>query len=106
MTVSSSIGNLMCIERLTQKLGLPSPFSPLIVNGKTYKRLCYLRRPGFFSSKSARQCHISPILNSWFELSEESGKEVQILPITVLWSRNPGYEGKALRGVNRHTFLA
>ena len=103
MTVSSSIGNLMCIERLTQKLGLPSPFSPLIVNGKTYKRLCYLRRPGFFSSKSARQCHISPILNSWFELSEESGKEVQILPITVLWSRNPGYEGKALRGVNTAT---
>ena len=28
---------------------------------------------------------------------------MQILPITVLWSRNPGYEGKALRGVNTAT---
>ncbi len=103
MTVSSSIGNLMCIERLTQKLGLPSPFSPLYINGKEYKRLCYLRRPGFFSSKGAKTCHISPILNSWFDISEATGKDVQILPITVLWSRNPGYEGKALRGVNSAT---
>ncbi len=103
ITVSSSIGNLMCIERLTQKLGLPSPFEPLVVNGKSYKRLCYLRRPGFFSSKGAHNCHITPILNSWFDLSLQPGQEVQILPITVLWSRNPGYEGKALRGVNSAT---
>ena len=30
VTVSSSVANLMTIERLTKKLGLPSPFEPLV----------------------------------------------------------------------------
>ena len=51
VTVSSSVANLMTIERLTKKLGLPSPFEPLVVGPMRLKRTAYLRSPGLFSSR-------------------------------------------------------
>ncbi|MCR5536406.1 MAG: glycerol-3-phosphate 1-O-acyltransferase PlsB [Succinivibrio sp.] len=102
LTVSSSIANLLTIERLTDRLGLPSPFEPLVINGKEVKRLGYIRKPHFFNSK-ASYADILPIFNSWFKAIEDSDHDLQIIPVTVLWSRNPSYEGQALRGVTRST---
>ncbi|MBO6258238.1 MAG: glycerol-3-phosphate 1-O-acyltransferase PlsB [Succinivibrio sp.] len=102
LTVSSSLGNLLTIERLTQRLGLPSPFSPLYIGNTKVKRLAYLRRPRFFSSKPY-YADMMPLFNQWSEVTDKSGEDLQILPITVLWSRNPSYEGLSLGGINHPT---
>ena len=54
VTVSSSVGNIMAIERAAQKLGLPSPFEKINLYGISIPRICYLRSPGFISGKKTK----------------------------------------------------
>ncbi len=103
VTVSSSLGNLMCIERAAQKLSLPSPFEPLNFHREEIPRYCGLRSPGFFSKSGAVNYDLEPTFRKWYEFYEKTGQEVQVIPITVLWSRNPGYENLGLHGMNAPT---
>ena len=103
VTLSSSVGNLMSIERATDKLKLPSPFSPLILSGKKIPRVCYLRSPGFFSKYGSKDHKIERIFDLWNKYADETGKDIQVFPITVLWSRNPGIENLGLHGLNAAT---
>lgn len=100
--VSSSVGNMLTVERLTNKLGWPSPFGHFELGGKTLQRTAYLRSPSFFSS-NAKVRDISDIIFEWFEACHAANKDIQVLPITVLWSRDPGIEGKAIKGVDAPT---
>ncbi len=109
ITVSSSIGNLLTIERLTNSLKWPSPFTPIELGGRKVHRVACLRTPNFFSSKAFVR-DLNGIVSTWYELSQKEGVDLQVVPITVLWSRNPGYEGHALRGIDEahsslHKFL-
>lgn len=101
LTVSSSLGNLMCLERLTQRMNLPSPFKPLIINNMEIPRVGVLHHPRMFSSK-ARDADICSTCEEWFSVQ---GVHLQVLTVTVLWTRNPGYEGQEIHGlsINHHT---
>ncbi|NLK85833.1 MAG: glycerol-3-phosphate 1-O-acyltransferase PlsB [Aeromonadales bacterium] len=103
VTVSSSLGNLMCIERAAQRLGLPSPFKDINIFGQKTPRVCYLRSPAFFSSKVSKYYDLEPTFRKWYDLYKSTGRDIQVLPITVLWSRNPGYDRLALNGINAAT---
>ena len=99
LTVSSSLGNFLTIERLTQRIGWPSPFGKFTLGGKTIRRTAFLRTPRMFSSH-VRMRDLNLIFSSWEEAAKAANCDIQIVPITVLWSRNPSYEGIALRGVD------
>ncbi len=103
VTVSSSVGNIMAIERAAQKLGLPSPFEKINLYGISIPRICYLRSPGFISGKKTKYYDLEKTFRQWYKFYEITGKDIQVLPITVLWSRNPGYEKLALSGINSAT---
>lgn len=102
VTVSSSLGNLLAIERLTEKLGLPSPFEDLVIGGTTVKRVAFLRRASFFGH-FATKVGLNKIYNEWMQACYEYNTDIQIIPITVLWSRNPSYEGLNLTGIDTPT---
>lgn len=99
--VSSSLGNMLTLERLTNSLGLPSPFEPLYLHGKKLHRTAYLRRPSLFGSK-AHIVDASIRFQEWVNVLE-GDEDIQIIPVTILWSRNPSYEGLAIRGVDAPT---
>ena len=103
VTVSSSLGNLMCIERAAKRMGLPSPFSDIKIFGTIMPRICYLRSPGFFTAKGTKYYDLSETFEKWYNCYKSTGREVQVLPISVLWSRNPGYDKLALNGFNAAT---
>ena len=103
VTVSSSLSNLMCIERATQRMGLPSPFNEISLFGKKIPRVCYLRSPGFFSGKKTRYYDLMPTFEKWYDLYKTTGREIQVVSISVLWSRNPGIDKLALNGYNAAT---
>lgn len=103
VTVSSSLGNLLCIERATNRLGLPSPFEDINIFGNKTPRVCYLRSPGFFRAKDTTYHDIETTFRRWYDLATTTGKEVQVIPITVLWSRNPGYDRLVLTGLGTAT---
>ncbi|MCR5085459.1 MAG: glycerol-3-phosphate 1-O-acyltransferase PlsB [Succinivibrionaceae bacterium] len=100
LTMSSSVANLLSIERLTQRLGLPSPFSDLTINGKQLKRVVFLRRPSFFHSVSIK-VNFEHLLREWVQAARAAGTDIQILPITVIWSRDPGIEGRPVWGFDK-----
>ena len=97
--VSSSVGNMLTVERLTKQLGWPSPFDKIKIGDKLLPRTAYLRSPSFFSS-NAHVRDISDIIFDWFAACHEANKDVQIIPISVLWSRDPSIEGAAIQGVD------
>ena len=99
--VSSSLGNMLALERLTNQLGLPSPFSKFVYHGKKLPRVSYLRRPSFFSSK-AHVIDASQFFKLWTDALVDND-DIQIIPATILWSRNPSYEGLAILGVDAPT---
>ena len=100
--VSSSVGNMLTVERLTNQLGWPSPFEKITIGDKLLPRTAYLRSPSFFSS-NAHVRDISEIIFDWFAACHESKQDLQIIPISVLWSRDPSIEGKAIRGIDLST---
>ena len=104
VTVSSGLGNIMAIERLTERLGLPSPFSPLEIHGLKIPRIAYLHEPRMFSP-IGRDAHAEAIFEIWHKNCKELNTDLQIIPISVLWSRNPGYKGRPLHGfgITNHT---
>lgn len=93
----------MCIERAAKRMGLPSPFSDIKIFGTTIPRICYLRSPGFFTAKGTKYYDLSETFEKWYNCYKSTGREVQVLPISVLWSRNPGYDKLALNGFNAAT---
>ncbi|MBO8415437.1 MAG: glycerol-3-phosphate 1-O-acyltransferase PlsB [Proteobacteria bacterium] len=99
LTVSSSVGNLLTIERLTQRIGWPSPFGKFEMGGMSLQRTAFLRTPRMFSTH-AHVRDLNIVFNAWLEAAKKAGSDLQIIPITVLWSRNPSYEGIALRGID------
>lgn len=100
--VSSSVGNMLTVERLTKKLGWPSPFERIKIGNHSLPRTAYLRSPSFFSS-NAHARDISEIIYEWFDACHEVNKDIQIIPISVLWSRDPSIEGSAIRGIDLST---
>ena len=102
LLTSSSLGNLLTLERLARRIGIPSPFDPLEVNGQKTRRYGYLRKPSLFTSK-CKNTDVLPILQDWRAVAEKSGQDLQIIPVTVLWTRNPSYEGIALHGIEKPT---
>ena len=103
ITVSSSVGNVMSIERAVQKLGLPSPFEELNLIGEKIPRICALRAPGLFTKAGSKDHDMEPIFRKWYEFYQRTTKDIQVIPITVLWSRNPGYETLGIHGMNAAT---
>ena len=104
ITVTSGLGNLLAIERLTQKMHLPSPFSDLYIHGRRVPRIAYLHNPRMFSSHGVDAC-AEKVFEEWAEACAESHTDLQVIPISVIWSRNPGYKGRPLHGfgINNHT---
>lgn len=101
--VSSSVGNMLTVERLTKQLGWPSPFGKVQIGTKQLPRTAYLRSPSFFSSK-AHNRDVCDIIFKWFEACHENhDQNLQIVPISVLWSRDPSIEGSAIRGIDLAT---
>jgi glycerol-3-phosphate O-acyltransferase len=104
ITVTSGLGNLLAVERLTQKMHLPSPFSDLYLNGRRVPRIAYLHNPRMFSSRG-EDAGAEKVFKQWADACRESHTDLQVIPISVIWSRNPGYKGRPLHGfgINNHT---
>ena len=100
--VSSSVANMLTLERLTTKLDWPSPFGTVRIGNQELPRTVYLRTPALFSS-NAHEHDIAQNIFAWFDACQKAQQEVQIIPVSVLWSRDPSIEGSAIQGLDLAT---
>lgn len=89
---SNSVSDLLTLEKLTRKKRMPNPFAKLINNEHSLTRVTFLNKVNFFSSKNNKPFLYESTINSWIEFVKETDIDIQVLPVTILWSRNPGHE--------------
>jgi len=105
-----SLSDLIVLDLVTEKLGLPGPFAPLQLGATTASsRFCFLNRPvrGRYRRAGAdgRPSRLNQLLTE-LAASAESGASVSattatpagaIVPVAVFWGRAPNREGSLLR---------
>ncbi|MFC0322466.1 glycerol-3-phosphate 1-O-acyltransferase PlsB [Gallibacterium melopsittaci] len=87
--------DLLIFQKNCLTLGLPDPLQPNEINGIKLPRYVFLdegRR--FFKSKTVKK-ETEQIFSQYLELHRDLPElNVQLIPVSVLWGRSPGYEDK------------
>ncbi|WKT00102.1 glycerol-3-phosphate 1-O-acyltransferase PlsB [Gallibacterium salpingitidis] len=88
--------DLLIFQKNCLNLGLPDPLQLNEINGSKLPRYVFLdegRR--FFKSKTAKK-ETEQIFSQYLELHHNNPElNVQLIPVSVLWGRSPGYEDKS-----------
>lgn len=87
--------DLLIFQRNCLTLGLPDPLQPNQIQGKSLPRYVFLdENRRFFKSKNMKQ-ESEKLFYRYLECHHEDQQlNVQIIPVSVLWGRAPGYENK------------
>ena len=88
--------DLLSVQKQVISLGLPDPLEPLVINGKSFSRyVCIASRETILGNDNDVPAESISLFSELLALHKEDGElDIQILPITVLWGRKPGKEGK------------
>ena len=93
----NSASDLLGLQASCMEAGLPDPYLPIEVDGQQISATIYIHRRSWFSHK---QPHISdvPYLSQYqilLALHQANPQlDIQLVPVTFYWGRNPGKQGK------------
>jgi glycerol-3-phosphate O-acyltransferase len=95
---SNSIFDLLALDIYCQRLGLPRPYASIDELGSTSDAsTVYLSKVGLLRTYGAyRHEPPSPFVKAFQRISEEPDFDVQMVPVSVFWGRDPGHAGKSL----------
>ncbi|WP_018691375.1 glycerol-3-phosphate 1-O-acyltransferase PlsB [Algicola sagamiensis] len=101
---TESSTDLQVVAALSEMMGLPSPFEPLYVDGEQLPRFIALQRARVFgSSKDLTSDAIQAGLRLLSLHQKKSTIDVQLVPITICWGRDPGHESARIRDLISNT---
>lgn len=103
---SDSISDLLTLEKFTQKSRLPNPFTPVLYDGETLPRTVYMKKVPFFSSHKSSDYHYQKVFTIWEEFCRKHKADLQVVPVTIFWTRNPGNEGEPYRDMVNKPYSA
>lgn len=90
---TDSLSDLLTLEICASQWGLPSPFTPLDLQGKLHPRyVCLDRTPLPFGIKRSGLPHLQHFRDWLALLAEQPDLNIQLVPVTLLWGRAPGRE--------------
>ena len=101
----SSSSDLAALRQVCKKLDMPDPQSSEVLNQQKIKRYIPIRnRIPLFGQASDKSPAIA-IGNKIFDAIEDSQLEdLQVIPVTILWGRNPGKEQPGLGTILSNSF--
>ncbi|GLS90675.1 glycerol-3-phosphate acyltransferase [Psychromonas marina] len=93
----NNASDLLGLQTSCKKAGLPDPYQPISINGEQISALIYIHSWSLFAPKTP-QLQDAPYLARYQQLldlhQKDKNLEVQLIPVTFYWGRNPGREGK------------
>ncbi len=99
---ANSISDMLTLEKLTRAQRLPNPFSHISHEGEKIPRTTYMKKVNFFFSGKAADYGFEKTFALWRQYAEETGEDLQIIPVSIFWGRNPGHVGEPYRDpINR-----
>lgn len=93
----NNASDLLGLQTSCKKAGLPDPYQPININGEQISALIYIHNWSFLAP-TPPQLQDAPYLAQYQQLldlhQQDHNLEVQLIPVTFYWGRNPGREGK------------
>ncbi|UUM30738.1 glycerol-3-phosphate 1-O-acyltransferase PlsB [Vibrio japonicus] len=88
--------DLVTLQKQVLELGLPDPFEPVEINGKSFKRFVFTTSRDTVMRKDQNTPSESiALFSELLELHKlDTELDVQVIPTTVLWGRKPGKESQ------------
>ncbi len=92
---TNSISDLLALHFHSRAVSLPSPFRPLVLNGKRVPRYLFLyKTPWLFNRRAVRRSICFKIFMKWLSVqSEHPQLAIQVLSVPSVWNRSPGIRG-------------
>lgn len=89
---SNSMIDLLALHFLSKKIGLPSPFKPIVINNLPIPRYIYIyKNPLIFSVNAQTRLKSYRIFQQWIDAYEKNpNQDFQIITVPTFWDRNPG----------------
>ena len=93
------LSSLLVLEEESQRLGLPSPLDPLGPRFPAERRSVFsvILNPNHFSLRTAEPSASLARLTK--AVIADAGVDVQLVPVTVIWSRAPGSQDSVLKAL-------
>lgn len=83
------------VRQLTKQFHLPDPVSGIIINGRVYRSFMFIdNQLGKRLSGRQKQKTVNLLRDLLIEQRKNPQVEIQMVPVTVLFNRKPGKEGK------------
>ncbi|MDN3608793.1 glycerol-3-phosphate 1-O-acyltransferase PlsB [Vibrio ostreicida] len=88
--------DLVTLQIQAQRLGLPDPFEPVLINGKSFQRHVFTssRQTVLSNDKDIPKESVALFSQLLEQHKFDKKLDVQIIPATVLWGRKPGKEAQ------------
>jgi glycerol-3-phosphate O-acyltransferase len=88
---TKSITDLLVLDEACRTKGLPLPdLSPTALNAPGDATFVCLQKVGFLQIERSEKELPSPLLLLSKQIAENPQKDIQIVPVSVFWGRNPG----------------
>lgn len=95
---TESVTDLLALERLTQRLSLPAPTDELKVgDSKMPRYFCVQGRKPLFGKAPGGEKFIARFSELVHLLREQDNHGIQLVPVSILWGRDPGREKSSVR---------
>lgn len=96
---TASASDLLAVRRLCLGMGLPDPTAPLQLAGQTVPRCLFMDKPVTLLTRKRRHGNFRDALKALLKpLREDRQQDVQLLPVSLFWGRQPGHENPSLLG--------
>ncbi|MDX2346280.1 MAG: 1-acyl-sn-glycerol-3-phosphate acyltransferase, partial [Legionella sp.] len=93
----NSASDLLGLQASCIKAGLPDPYLPIQVDGQEVSATIYIHRRSWFSYKEPHVSQV-PYLSQYQKLlalhKANPQLDIQLVPVSFYWGRNPGKQGK------------
>ncbi|HEY5715263.1 MAG TPA: 1-acyl-sn-glycerol-3-phosphate acyltransferase, partial [Psychromonas sp.] len=102
VVAQNSASDLLGLQACCLQAGLPDPYSPIRVGGETLSATIFIHDSSLFTQQDSQaQLQDAPYLGKYQQLLDlhrsNPGLDIQLLPVTFYWGRNPGKQGKTSR---------
>ena len=95
---TESLSDIAALSEITGKLGLPSPYTPIDVDGVTAPRVvCLDGAKPLFGKRANNEAFLACFTQLLTVHKQRPDLDIQLVPVSLYWGRTPGKEDDSMR---------
>ncbi|ACA84482.1 glycerol-3-phosphate 1-O-acyltransferase PlsB [Shewanella woodyi] len=95
---TESLSDIAALSEITGELGLPSPYEPLEVEGRSTPRVvCLEGAKPLMGKRESNEFFLSSFMDLLKAHKESPDLDIQLVPVSLYWGRTPGKEDDTMK---------